>query len=704
MRIENDFFRVEIDSRSGCLRQVRDKAAGLDLIAEPRLSEPFRLLVPLPDLADNYIFGREQSPPAIARTGNSLELRWDGPLRNNCGDFDIGVVSRIELEEQAVRFSITVENNSDHTVTEVWHGFLGGITGLGDRADTRSMIPYRAGSFPFNVFEKFPAPSVGATIGMRFPEFCRAYPSILSMPWMDIFNERLGRGVYLGCHEKEMRAHYLRMELQPGVVRNRVGSNWPSPAEYGAMAATYPLGLVVNWVNMPYTAPGGVFNSPTVVLQSHEGDWHAGARIYRKWFASHFALPVPRRSWLRSAQAVQDGALLLPEGTLKFGISEIPQWAADARRYGVDAVLVSGWSAGGHDHFIPDYSPDPRLGTWDDLAQAVEACHEMDMKVYFFANIQPVACTTEWYRKELHKYRLRPAASHEELNFYGWGYGTLSGRLGITMTPQVKCDPSHPEFRRILVGQMRRIAEIGADGVHLDKVYPGDNMSFRPDHPDHPDQIYLQGILQCLQEMRDACREINPEFCIGVESYWDRTLSYADGWWNWHDGLNHDAALKYTFPEYMPTFTAVHPWDFNDVNNAIRYGYQLLVGPVRFSGSMADEQMRELAEYIREVLRIREQLKDAIFFGEYLDTLEVTVETPENVRFGAFRSTATGQRACVVVNQGQETCVATVDFHGSGLGAGRVYQPFAPARATSLPTALEIPGERLAIVLEEAGR
>ena len=74
MGIENDFLRVQIDPGSGCLRQVRDKAAGLDLIAEPRLSEPFRLLVPLPGLEDNYIFGREQPPPAITRTENGLEL------------------------------------------------------------------------------------------------------------------------------------------------------------------------------------------------------------------------------------------------------------------------------------------------------------------------------------------------------------------------------------------------------------------------------------------------------------------------------------------------------------------------------------------------------------------------------------------------------------------------------------------------------
>ena len=66
---------------------------------------------------------------------------------------------------------------------------------------------------------------------------------------------------------------------------------------------------------------------------------------------------------------------------------------------------------------------------------------------------------------------------------------------------------------------------------------------------------------------------------------------------------------------------------------------------------------------IREMRCIRQELRDTLFLSEYLDTLE-----------------------------------ATVSFHG------KAYQPFVPARATSLPSALAIPGERLAIVLEETGR
>ena len=64
-------------------------------------------------------------------------------------------------------------------------------------------------------------------------------------------------------------------------------------------------------------------------------------------------------------------------------------------------MLISGWNVGGHDGSYPYYDPDPRLGTWDELAEGIRACHKMGVKVFFFANIQPVRVDTDWYRSEL---------------------------------------------------------------------------------------------------------------------------------------------------------------------------------------------------------------------------------------------------------------------------------------------------------------
>jgi hypothetical protein len=463
------------------------------------------------------------------------------------------------------------------------------------------------------------------------------------------------------------------------------------------MKNTYPPGVVMHWVHMPCTKPGQRFESPPVIVRSHAGDWHAAAKIYRKWFLSQFPVRDARDSWLRQQQAVQDAMFLLPEGNVMLTFKQIPRWARDAAEFGVKTVMISGWNVGGHDNQYPHYTPDPRLGTWNDLAEAIASCHEMGIRVLFFSNIQCVDTSTPWYRRDLHQYRVETArgATHTA----GWGMGTLGARMGWTCPPCGSCDPAFPAYRRIIVDQMRKLAEIGADGIHYDKV-GGGSLDFNPALDVSPDQAHPSGILQCAQETLDACRPIRPHFCLGVESHWDRLLSYCDAWWLWYD-TDHVPVMKYTFPEFLPTFAVAQPWDYANVNRAVQCGYQILVGPVRYSASMGDEQSRPVSTYIREAIRIRDELKETIFLGEFLDDLEVDVPAVEHLTYKSHRHPQTGKHACVLVNHGAEPLRTQVAFPGNARGGARIYQPFQSVATQQLPADVTVPGERFAIVVEE---
>ena len=698
MKTENDFYRVEIDPTTGAVRSLFDKLAKIELIAEPRLAESFRLLLPLPDLESNYILSTEQSAPKIETTGKGLTVRWDGPLSNVQGRYDLAVVVDIEVLDETVQFRITVVNHTSHNVTEVWHAGMGGIMGPGDRKNTKILIPLHGVSAHANLFQNFPeSMGIGGGGGMRFPEFYAEYPRSISMPWTDIYNPLLGRGVYYACHDVVPRVSVLHFEMHPGLARKRLSGNWPTDDEIAAMGDVYPAGVVMHWVHMPCIQPGEQFSGPPVVLRCHDGDWHAGAKIYRAWFLSQFPVRRAEDSWLRQQQAVQDTLFLLPEGNVMLTFKEIPQWAKDAADYGVKAVMISGWNVGGHDNQYPMYTPDPRLGTWDDLADAIAACHEMGVKVFFFANIQCVDTSTEWYHRELHAYRVM--TSRGASRTAGWGMGTLGARMGYTCPPCSLCDPAFPAYRRIIVDQMRKLAEIGADGIHFDKV-GGGTLDFNPGLDAGPDQAFPGGIIRCMEETLATCRSLCPDFCLGVESHWDRLLSYCDAWWLWYDD-DHVPVMKYTFPEFLPTFAVAQPWDYTNVNRAVQYGYQILVGPVRYSASMRDEQSRTISAYIREIIRIREELQDTIFFGEFLDKLEVEVKAVGHLQYSTHRNPETGKRACVLVNHGAEPLETGVVFEGNNNGGVSIFQPFEEVKMQVLPADLSIPGERLAIVVEE---
>ena len=300
MKTENDFYHVGIDPSTGAVRRVVDKVAKVELITEPRLAESFRLLLPLPDLEANYILSTEQFAPRIETTGKRLTVRWDGPLSNAQGKYDLDVVVDIEVLDETVQFRITVSNQTPHNLAEVWHAGMGGIMGLGDRKDTKILIPHFGMSAHNDLFQCFPeSMGIGGGGGMRFPEFYAEYPGSLSMPWTDIYNPVLGSGVYYACHDVVPRMSVLHFEMHPGLARNRMGGNWPTDDEIAAMEDVYPAGIVMHWVHMPYTQAGGQFSGPPVVLRCHEGDWHAGAKTYRAWFLSQFPIRKAQDSWLR---------------------------------------------------------------------------------------------------------------------------------------------------------------------------------------------------------------------------------------------------------------------------------------------------------------------------------------------------------------------------------------------------------------------
>ncbi len=700
MKIENASYILEVSPENGALLRVRDKVGGVELLAHDRLAESFRLLLPLSDLEANYILGTEQHLSAAEMTETALALRWDGPLHSSRGSYNVDVEVHIAFVGEGIEFQTTVRNRTSHVLAEVWHAGLGGLMGVGGGGRTRTTLAKIRGADTDWLFCQFPeSMGVGGGGGLRFPEYYARYPLELNMPWLDISNAEVGRGWYYACHDTAPRVSTLRFEMHPGLARNRLNGNWPSDDEIAAMAERYPPGLVAHWVHLPYTPPGETFVGPPVVLHCHAGDWHAAAKVYSAWFLSHFTVPEPRQKWLRREQAVQDAMFMLPEGNVMLTFDDIPRWAADARAFGVTTVMISGWNVGGHDNQYPNYTPDPRLGTWDQLADAIARCHEQGTRVLFFANLQPVDVSTDWFHDELHGYRMIDAKG--QMSVSGWGMGTLGARMGLTRPPIAGCDPGFPAYRTIIVDQMRRLAEAGADGIHFDKVLPNPMLNFNPGPDLTPDQSWYTGVLRCMDDTLESCRAVRPDFGLSIESSWDRLLTYCDAWWQWHDMLDHVPVMKYTFPEFMPIFPVVQPWDYNNVNNAIRYGYQILVGPVRYSASMADDQMKEISAYVAEVLRIREELNETIFLGGFLDVLEVSVSQHAHLKYNTHRNPRTGKRACVLVNQGMEPLDTSVEFEGSGRQQLQIHRPFEPVEWGSSPLGLSIPGERLVVVVEQ---
>ena len=204
---------------------------------------------------------------------------------------------------------------------------------------------------------------------------------------------------------------------------------------------------------------------------------------------------------------------MLPEGTINYTFKDIPQWAKAAKDHGINAVQISGWQMGGHDNGYPYYIPDPRLGTWKELEDGIRACHKMGLKVFFFVNYQPMMVESDWYKNELTSIA-RWNADGGLTWIAGWGMGTLWARMGHPKL-MTWADLAFPQFRKIIVDQFAKLAKIGADGVHVDKMFPA-AIDYNPDIPMSPDTSTWEGAILLTKEIMAACRKHNPDWAMSL--------------------------------------------------------------------------------------------------------------------------------------------------------------------------------------------
>lgn len=662
--LENEAVRVEFDGQRGGIVRLLDKAKHVDLKSPRDSAESYRLSVPLPEAPQNYISGKVQTLTAgeIDQSGK-LVLRWDGPLADQTGrKHDIAAVLTGELAGQAIVLRLRLVNHSKHVIEEVWYPGLGGLLGFGPADKARETVLH---------------PSPERKLELPFGQHVVTYPG-QNLPFVSLDNAAIGRGLYFAAHDPVARFKSIHLAEAAGREKPDVAANV---------------------VHFPFVRPGGTFEAAPVVIQFHDGDWiAAGKAIYRPWFEKTFGLVTPEQDWIRRESFFQFLMIMLPEGNINYTIRQIPQLARDGLKYGIKSLHISGWQRGGHDNGYPYYEPDPRLGTWDDIEQAMRECHALGVKVYFFANVHVNNLDTEWYQKELKDYDYENR-QHDRYMTVGWGMGTLAARMGHTTPLMTSGDVTFPGLRDRLLEYFKHLAKVGVDGIHIDKCYPG-ALNFNPRITMGPDESPWEGTVQLLSAIRRQCRVIRPDFSISIETTWDRSLAFgASTWW----GGNMTAA-KRIFPELVETVGLYQPYDFAGVNDAVRNGYTVMIAPYHFNRSMDVEAWRGLSQYIREVKRIRDELAESVFFGEFLGASQLRlagVPPASETDYACYRNRKDGKLACVLTHRRPVPQTIVVAGLGSRTsGPVLVHRPFQPIETLQLPAAIVVQPERFAIVVE----
>jgi hypothetical protein len=160
-------------------------------------------------------------------------------------------------------------------------------------------------------------------------------------------------------------------------------------------------------------------------------------------------------------------------------------------------------------------------------------------------------------------------------------------------------------------------------------------------------------------------------------------------------------ALKYTFPEWTSTIFAESPFDFNIMNNGMRYGFVWAMAPRHYSASLDEVVTQPLSKYVGELIRIRKKYADILFTGRFMDTLGAIVKCGENSRFSVFEAMNDNKRkAVVVVNFDNKEDDVDVDIQTVSNGKAELCIPFQNDKIVSLPARIKVPARTCAVVVQ----
>ena len=668
LTLQNDQVAVELNPANGAITRLTDRLSGIDLAPPAALAENFRLGLRFPDQTTALILGREQKLSASRIEGNTLSLTWEGPLQDTAGaTHDVGARMVLKVEGAALTATLQADNRTQAKLREAWYPLIGGLSRLGDGGSPGS---------PATVWMPSSTP-IEKPITLPHTNVTGIYPQQLNLSFACLQSRPGGRSIYWSAQDPVARLKFYHVFQVDG----------PDSRDVFSAVQFHP-----------FTPPGATFDGPPVVSRFVDGGWKGAAQVYRDWFVRTFGIASPSTDWVRQQSFYLMTMFMLPEGTITYRFKDIPRWAKSAKRHGINAVQISGWQQGGHDNGYPDYTPDSRLGTWDELREGIRACHRMGLKVYFFVNYQPMMVESEWYRNDLKRYR-EMTEDGGYTWMAGWGMGTLSARTGHPKL-MTWANLAFPQFRRIIADQFAKLAEIGADGVHVDKMFPA-GLEYNPDSPLSPDTAAWEGAVRLTEEVMRECRKRNPGWAMSFECNWDRMLQFGGAtWW-----VGNQRITRQVFPENAETLGLYQAYDYLGLNLAVRDGHIVMVAPMNFCRDLDWPPFQGLAEYIKQVKRIRDELQDTVFLGEVLGPSEVEFGTalPEGVAYNTFRHRHTGRRACIFTNDRNEP--RTVDltgFTGPPGGPIRVHVPGHRARSLPLPATFTVPAERLLFV-EECG-
>jgi hypothetical protein len=637
--LEDAAIKAVFDKNSGRLVSLVSKKTDWQIQRRGYLSRSFRLAVPMPGRRDNCVYGERQSfcKVEISNDNKKIVFVWN-KLRSECDEnLDIVFTGTVELTDKGLQFTAQVENNSAYTVEAVYWPYLGDIN-----------APKAQRNLNWTYFE------YGAmTKGSIYPDFSnqKGYWGV-DFP-IQIYNFQathfglLGNdneGMYVGYHDTtDKHLINLTFELKPGWYEE--SGTAPKTDSIGGK----PAHIEYSCVHFAYVNPKESEVLEPIIFQPYVGDWQKGADIYKAWRKTWIrSLPCP--AWAKKVHSWQQLHINSSEDYPRCSYKDLVQYAKECAKYGVKAIQLTGWNLGGQDRGNPSHDIDPRLGTWDDLKNAIEECKKIGVHIILFSKYTWADESQPWFKNELIKY----AAKNPYGNYYkhgGYQYQTAVQLAGINTRSLVPMCQLSSKWRDIADNEFKKTVDLGASGMLYDECqYHGPCFyCFDPNHGHPVPANVFSGDILLENGFRKITQKMNPEFLFAGEGLRDLqfrsyNISYI------RIGRNHIPMHRYVAPEVSIMMTVSGYNDRYPINQALLYRYIISYEPRNFKGHL--DEFPSTMEYGRKIDALREKYSDFLWDGEFVNNVgaKVEVKNEAKVLYSVFINHKTDKKAIVIAN------------------------------------------------------
>ena len=653
LRLAGQGIRLAVDRRTGALARLESAQTGWRPQDRPEYAIGFRLLIPLPGRRNNLAYGERQQPPEVVEASDTaIELSWPRVTSEHGGTHPIAVTQRIRVDGRQVVFSTTVDNQSQHVVENVWAPCLGDLRPPSADSELHNFCASYGTSAQLRMWPHFE--NICGYWGVDYPTQMASRGASAGAtpvsPYMLVLADGAdGReqGMYVGVAERNGDLVSWHSELAPGFDDAMTG--------VPARDATIRFATV----HLPFIAPGQRKRLTPVAVELFEGDWHAGVDVYRRWREA--TLPAPTApAWARDPHSWLQLHVNSPEDELRIPFRELPEVGRECAAAGVTAIQLVGWAEGGQDHGNPSHTPDARLGTFEELRDAIAQIQAMGVRVVLFCKFTWADRSTEGYAG-LAADAVKDPYGHP-YNGASYRYQTPTQLLGINAAHLIPMCFGSEHYLDHCQREFDKIVRLGAAGMLFDECqhHADALLCFDAGHGHQvPWSVYANDN-ELARRFREQTAHA-PEFLYSGEGLYDWEFEQYHLSYFRSAGTGHVPAHRYLHPHAALVTAATGFDDRNLINQCLLYRYAVSYEPFNFKGRIPD--MPATVGYGQRMDALRTELRAWFWDGTFRDTVGADVRGADGKPhhpYAVFLHRDTGEAAVAVANYATEPVTVQV--------------------------------------------